>query len=60
MATGKQWSCLEHKCGATIYADSLEELIELVNAHVAEAHDSYELEEMIEDAAVDADAPAGA
>lgn len=51
----KQWSCNEDGCGAVITADSIEELIELVNEHMRAAHDSYELEEMIEDAAIDVD-----
>jgi predicted small metal-binding protein len=49
----RKWSCNEHDCGTEIRADSMEELIEQVNAHMAEAHDSYELEEMIEDASVE-------
>ena len=49
----RSWSCNEHACEAEIRADSMEELIEQVNAHMAEAHDSYELEEMIEDASVE-------
>ena len=49
----KQWSCNEEGCDEVVTADSIEQLIELVNAHMRAAHDSYELEEMIEDAAVD-------
>lgn len=52
----KQWSCNEDKCGEVVTADSIEELIEKVNGHMRAAHDSYELEEMIEDAAIDVDA----
>ncbi|MEY4226480.1 MAG: hypothetical protein RL190_1237 [Actinomycetota bacterium] len=52
----KQWSCNEDRCGEVVTADSIEELIELVNGHMRAAHDSYELEEMIEDAAIDVDA----
>ncbi len=52
----KQWSCNEDKCGEVVTANSIEELIELVNGHMRAAHDSYELEEMIEDAAIDVDA----
>ncbi|MGA0123042.1 MAG: DUF1059 domain-containing protein [Gaiellales bacterium] len=51
----KQWSCNEDRCGEVVTAASMEELIELVNAHMRAAHDSYELEEMIEDAALDVD-----
>jgi predicted small metal-binding protein len=51
----KQWSCNEEGCGEVVTAASMEELIELVNGHMRAAHDSYELEEMIEDAAIDVD-----
>jgi predicted small metal-binding protein len=51
----RQWQCLEIGCGAAITAESDEELVEAVNAHVREAHGSYELEEMI--LAVAEDAP---
>ncbi|MCX6392364.1 MAG: DUF1059 domain-containing protein [Actinobacteria bacterium] len=49
----RKWSCNEHACDTEIRADSMEELIEQVNAHMADTHDSYELEEMIEDASVE-------
>ena len=49
----KQWSCNEHDCGEVVTAETLDELVEKANAHMRAAHDSYELEEMIEDAAVD-------
>lgn len=49
----KQWTCNEHECGFVAQAATIEEVIELANAHMDEAHDSYELEEMIEDAATD-------
>ena len=52
----KQWSCNEDRCGEVVTAASIEELIEQVNEHMRAAHDSYELEEMIEDAAIDVDA----
>jgi predicted small metal-binding protein len=51
----RQWQCLEIGCGEEITAESDEELVEAVNAHVREAHGSYELEEMI--LAVAEDAP---
>jgi predicted small metal-binding protein len=51
----RQWQCLEIGCGEMISADSDEELVEAANAHVREAHGSYELEEMI--LAVAQDAP---
>jgi predicted small metal-binding protein len=51
----RQWQCLEIGCGEMVTAVSDEELVEAVNAHVREAHGSYELEEMI--LAVAEDAP---
>ena len=51
----KRWQCLEVGCGAVVTADSEEKLVEAANAHVGEAHGSYELEEMI--LAVAEDAP---
>lgn len=49
----KQWACNEHECGVVVTAVDLDELVAKVNQHFTEAHDSYELEEMIEDAAID-------
>jgi predicted small metal-binding protein len=43
----KRWECLEVGCGRVVTGGSDEELVEAVNAHVREAHGSYELEEMI-------------
>lgn len=43
----RRWQCLEVGCGAVITAGSDDELVEAANAHVGEAHGSYELEEMI-------------
>jgi predicted small metal-binding protein len=50
----RQWQCLEVGCGELVTAGSDEELVEAANAHVREAHGSYELEEMILAAAEDA------
>ncbi|HEY1367314.1 MAG TPA: DUF1059 domain-containing protein [Gaiellaceae bacterium] len=50
----RRWECLEVGCGATVTADDDEQLVEAVNAHVREAHSSYELEEIILAAAEDA------
>jgi predicted small metal-binding protein len=52
----KRWQCLDVGCGAVVSAGSDEELVEAANAHMREAHGSYELEEMI--LAVAEDAPA--
>jgi predicted small metal-binding protein len=51
----KRWRCLDVGCGAVVSAGSDEELVEAANAHMREAHGSYELEEMI--LAVAEDAP---
>lgn len=45
---------MEVGCDAVVTAASEEELVEAVNAHVGEAHDSYELEEVILAGAEDA------
>jgi predicted small metal-binding protein len=42
-----QWKCLEAGCDVVITAEDEDELIEKVNAHVGEVHDSYELDEII-------------
>jgi predicted small metal-binding protein len=41
------WTCLETGCDAAITASDEDELIEKVNAHVGQAHQSYELDEVI-------------
>lgn len=38
---------MEAGCTAVVTAEGEDELIERVNAHVSEAHDSYELEDVI-------------
>jgi predicted small metal-binding protein len=53
----RRWQCLEVDCKAVITAGTDEELVEAANAHVGEAHGSYELEEMI--LAVAEEAPEG-
>ena len=45
----KRWQCLDVGCGVVVSAGSDDELVGAVNAHVREAHGSYELEEMILD-----------
>jgi predicted small metal-binding protein len=51
----RRWQCLEVGCGELVTAESDEALVEAANAHVRDAHSSYELEEMI--LAVAEDAP---
>jgi predicted small metal-binding protein len=43
----KQFVCLEAGCETVIAANSDEELIQAVQQHVAEAHNSFELDEFI-------------
>ena len=50
----RRWRCMEIDCDAVVTASSDDELVEAVNAHVREAHDSYELEEIILAGAEDA------
>jgi predicted small metal-binding protein len=47
VAKKKKFVCLEAGCDRVIEADGDEELIEAVQAHVAEAHNSFELDEFI-------------
>lgn len=42
-----RWECLEAGCDAVVTAAGEDELVERVNAHVAAAHGSYELEDVI-------------
>jgi predicted small metal-binding protein len=49
----RRWECLEVGCGAVVRAPSDEELVAAVDAHVREAHNSYELEEIVLAAAED-------
>ena len=43
----KQFVCLEAGCQAVIEASNDEELVRAVQQHVAEAHNSFELDEFI-------------
>lgn len=43
----KRWACMEAGCTAVVTAAGEDELVEKVNVHVSEAHDSYELEDVI-------------
>jgi predicted small metal-binding protein len=56
----RAWRCLEAGCDVVVVADDDQQLVAAVNLHVAEAHDSFELEEVILDAAQDAGGPASA
>jgi len=50
----RAWRCLEAGCSAVVTADDDQQLVVAVNRHMAAAHDSFELEEVVLDAAGDA------
>ena len=50
----RRWECLEVGCGQVVTAEDDGALVEAANAHVREAHGSYELEEVILAVAEDA------
>jgi hypothetical protein len=52
----RAWRCLEAGCDEVITAEDDARLVAAVNRHVGEAHGSFELEEVILDAAEDAEA----
>jgi predicted small metal-binding protein len=56
----RAWRCLEAGCDVVVVADDDQQLVAAVNLHVAEAHDSFELEEVILDAAEEAEGLASA
>ena len=45
----RQYKCLDAGCGATIVAPDEQALVEAVQRHMAEEHDSFELEDVIID-----------
>jgi Protein of unknown function (DUF1059) len=47
----RAWRCLEAGCDALITAPDDEQLVAAVNRHVGEVHQSFELEEVVLDAA---------
>lgn len=47
--TRMRYRCLEAGCEFEIEVESEEELLDRVNAHMAEAHDTFELEDVILD-----------
>jgi hypothetical protein len=49
-AVAYRYECLDVECGAVIVAPDREALVELVQGHMADAHDSFELEDVIVDA----------
>lgn len=45
----RQYECLDAGCGELIVAADQQALVEAVQRHMAEAHDSFELEDVIVD-----------
>ncbi|MGL6278225.1 MAG: DUF1059 domain-containing protein [Gaiella sp.] len=43
-----RWSCVEAGCDWAVTAPDAETIVPLVQAHIADAHGSFELEDMIE------------
>ncbi len=43
----KRFVCLESGCETSIQADSDDELVQAVQEHMGQAHDSFELDEFI-------------
>jgi predicted small metal-binding protein len=48
-AIAKRWTCVEPGCDYELLAPDVASAIEAAQRHIAEAHSSFELEEMIED-----------
>jgi hypothetical protein len=45
----KRWTCVEAACDYELVAPDVPSAVESAQQHIAEAHSSFELEEMIED-----------
>jgi predicted small metal-binding protein len=50
----KRWTCVEAGCSYELTAADVPSAIQAAQRHIAEAHGSFELEEMIEDVLEDA------
>ncbi len=55
-AIAKRWTCVEAGCDYELIAPDVASAIEGAQQHIAEAHASFELEEMIEDVLEDVQA----
>jgi len=55
MATKKRFVCLEAGCDRTIDAHTDDELVQAVQRHVAEAHNSFEIDDFILAGAIEVD-----
>jgi predicted small metal-binding protein len=47
--SAKRWTCVEAGCSYELVAADVPSAIEGAQQHIAEAHGSFELEEMVED-----------
>jgi len=54
----KRWTCVEAGCSYELVAADVPSAIQGAQQHIAEAHGSFELEEMIEDVLEDVAEPA--
>ena len=59
MGTLKRWTCVEAGCDYELVAADAASAVEGAQRHIAEAHSSFELEEMIEDVLEDVPASDG-
>jgi hypothetical protein len=53
----KRWTCVEAGCTRTVVTPDTESAVLAAQDHIATAHGSFELEEMIEDVLEDVDDP---
>jgi len=51
----KRWTCVEAGCRWTVVTSDSESAVRAAQEHIATAHKSFELEEMIEDVLEDVD-----
>ena len=56
-AIAKRWTCVEAGCDYELVVPDAESAISGAQRHIAEAHSSFELEEMIEDVLEDVPTP---
>ena len=50
----RRYECLDEGCGEVIVAGDEQSLVEAVQRHMSEKHDSFELEDVIIDMSVEA------
>jgi len=51
----RRYECLDAGCGEVIVAPDTDALVVAVHAHMADEHDSFELEDVIIDASTEVD-----